>query len=58
MSIFLMVALDLEHPPAAATAFGLVMNGFSMKVVIAVLTSAIVLSIAHSILKKYLRDLV
>jgi len=58
VSIFLMVSLDMEHPPAAATALGLVINGYSTKVVLAVLTSAVILSIAHRTMRKYLRDLV
>jgi CBS-domain-containing membrane protein len=58
ISIFLMVSLDMEHPPAAATALGLVINGYSTKVVLAVLTSAVILSIAHRTMRKYLRDLV
>jgi CBS-domain-containing membrane protein len=58
LSIFFMVALDFEHPPASGTALGVVISGFSLKVMIAVLTSAIILSLAHHYLKKYLRDLV
>lgn len=58
LSIFLMVSLDMEHPPAAATAFGMAITGYSARVVIAVLTSAIILSIVHRFMRKYLRDLV
>ncbi|MDD5191038.1 MAG: HPP family protein [Dehalococcoidales bacterium] len=58
LSMLLMVSLDMEHPPASATALGLALNGYSTKVVMAVLTSAIVLSLAHRFFKKYLRDLV
>jgi len=32
-SIFIMVALNIEHPPASATALGIVMNDFSLKAV-------------------------
>jgi CBS-domain-containing membrane protein len=58
LSIFLMVALDFEHPPASGTALGVVISGFSLKVIIATLASAVVLSLAHHYLKKYLKDLV
>jgi CBS-domain-containing membrane protein len=58
LSIFLMVALDFEHPPASGTALGVAISGFSIKVMIAILTSAIILSLAHHYIKKYLRDLV
>jgi CBS-domain-containing membrane protein len=56
-SIFLMVALDAEHPPAGGTALGVAITGFSVNAMIAVLTSSIVLSLAHRFCKKYLREL-
>ena len=56
-TIFLMVALDVEHPPAGGTALGVAITGFSVSVMIAVLTSSIVLSLAHRFFKKYLKDL-
>jgi CBS-domain-containing membrane protein len=58
LSIFLMVVLDFEHPPASGTALGVAITGFSWEVMIAVITSAIILSLAHHYMKKYLRDLV
>lgn len=58
ISIFLMVALDMEHPPASGTALGVVITGFSVNVGLAVVTSSIILSLAHHFLKRYLRDLV
>jgi CBS-domain-containing membrane protein len=57
ISIFLMVALDVEHPPAAGTALGVAMTGFSLTVLIAVITSSILLSLAHKFLRRYLREL-
>ncbi len=57
LSAFLMVALDFEHPPASGTALGVAIVGFSPSVFIAVLTSSIILSTAHRLLRKYLRDL-
>jgi CBS-domain-containing membrane protein len=56
-TIFLMVALDMEHPPAGGTALGVAITGFSVSVMVAVLTSSILLSLAHRFCKKYLRDL-
>jgi CBS-domain-containing membrane protein len=58
LSIFLMVALDFEHPPASGTALGVAISGFSFKVILAILTSAVILSLAHHYMKKYLKDLV
>ncbi len=57
VSIFLMVALDFEHPPASGTALGVAMTGFSSSVFVAVITSSIILSLAHRLLRRYLRDL-
>ena len=56
-TVFLMVALDVEHPPAGGTALGVAITGFSVSVMVAVLTSSIVLSLAHRFFKKYLKDL-
>ena len=56
-TIFLMVALDVEHPPAGGTALGMAITGFSLSVMVAVLTSSIVLSLAHRFSKKFLKDL-
>lgn len=57
LSICLMVALDFEHPPASGTALGVAITGFQPEVMIAVLTSSIVLSLAHHFCKRYLKDL-
>ena len=57
ISILLMVALDFEHPPAAGTALGISMTGFSPGVLVAVLTSSIVLALAHHFSKRFLKDL-
>jgi CBS-domain-containing membrane protein len=57
ISIFLMVTLDCEHPPASGTALGVAMTGFSSQVMIAVVTSSILLAVVHRFLGKYLREL-
>ena len=57
IAIFLMVALDAEHPPAGGTALGIAITGFSPNVAIAVLTSSILLSLAHHFFKRFLKDL-
>jgi CBS-domain-containing membrane protein len=58
VSICLMVALDFEHPPASGTALGVALTGFSVDIFIAILTSVIILSIAHHFAKRYIRNLV
>ena len=55
---FLMVALDVEHPPAAGTALAVVINEVSLDVFITIMISAAVLSLCHYHLRKYLKDLV
>ena len=57
ISIFLMVALDFEHPPASGTALGVAMTGFSLNVMLAVITSSVLLALAHIFLRRYLKDL-
>jgi CBS-domain-containing membrane protein len=58
LSIFIMVVIDTEHPPAAGTALGLATMGFSLGAAIAVVTSAVLLSLAHHFLKPFLKNLV
>ncbi len=58
ISIFIMVVIDMEHPPASGTALGVSMTGFSVQVLIAVLTSTIVLSLIHNRFRSKIRNLV
>ena len=57
LSFFVMVIADAEHPPASGTALGVAITGFSLDVMVAVITSAVVLSLAHHFLRPFLRDL-
>lgn len=57
ISIFLMVALDFEHPPASGTALGVAISGFSLSVMLAVVTSSLLLSLAHHFCRRFLKDL-
>ena len=57
LSIFLMTITDTEHPPAAATALGIVAHEWSYPIIIFVLVSAISLAVIRRLLKRYLRDL-
>jgi CBS-domain-containing membrane protein len=57
LAIFVMVVTDTEHPPAAATALGFAMNGFSLKTALAFMSSVIVLSVVRRYLRRHLRDL-
>ena len=57
-AIFLMVVTNTDHPPAAATALGVAIIGFSFSVLFSVLTSAIVLALIYKYFQLSLADLV
>ena len=56
--VFLMVALDVEHPPAAGTALAVVINEVSMNVFVTIMISALVLSQCRYYLRNQLKDLI
>jgi len=58
LAILLMVALDVEHPPAVGTALAVVINDVSFNVFITIMLSAVVLSQCRYYLRGYLKDLV
>ncbi|HEY68519.1 MAG TPA: HPP family protein [Thermoflexia bacterium] len=57
LATFVMVVIDTEHPPAAGTALGVAIKGFSPKVALAVVTSAVILSLVHHLFRPRLKDL-
>ncbi|MHC4644137.1 MAG: HPP family protein [Planctomycetota bacterium] len=58
IAMFLMAALDVEHPPAAGTALAVTINEVSCDVLVTVLASAVVLSQCRYYLRNLLKDLV
>ncbi len=58
ISIFIMVVIDMEHPPASGTALGMAVDGFSLNVAIAVCVSVLILAFIHHFFKPHLKDLV
>ena len=58
IAVFLMVALDVEHPPAAGTALAVVINEVSMNVFVTIMISALVLSQCRYYLRNQLKDLI
>lgn len=58
MSIFLMCITDTEHAPAAGTALGIVIDGFTWQAVVFVLSCVLALSLARWVLRAKLRNLV
>lgn len=57
MAIFVMVAIDTEHAPAAGTALGIAINGFSLHLLIVVMVPVVILAVVHVVFKNYLKDL-
>lgn len=57
ISMFVMVVFDLEHPPAAGTALGIAILGAGEGVILSVLIGAVLLALAHYLLRRWLRDL-
>tara|TARA_B100000886_G_scaffold142761_1_gene96962 strand:+ start:889 stop:1359 length:471 start_codon:yes stop_codon:yes gene_type:complete len=57
-TILLMVVLDFEHPPAAGTALGMTLVGYSSSAAIAIIISVFLLTIVAYLTKPYLEDLV
>ena len=57
IAIFLMVALDVEHSPAAGTALAVVINEVSINVFVTIMISAVVLSQCRYYLRNQLKDL-
>lgn len=56
-AIYFMTILNVEHPPAAAFALGLALEGTSIYTVAVVLSSAIVMMILKYVFRKWLIDL-
>ena len=58
LSFFLMVTLDLYHPPAAGTALGIAVADSYSKALVTVILAVVFLLVISRLLKKYLKDLV
>lgn len=58
IAIFVMVALDVEHPPAAGTALAVVINEVSPDVFITIMAGALILSQCRYYLRRHLKDLI
>ncbi|MDH4201754.1 MAG: HPP family protein [Phycisphaerae bacterium] len=57
LAMFIMVAFDTEHPPAAATALGAAIAGPGQRLIISVLFFSIVFTAIRLLTRKHLRDL-
>ena len=57
LSILFMVATNTEHPPAAGTALGLVIQGLGLQAIMFILVSAVLLSLIRLVLRPKLVNL-
>jgi CBS-domain-containing membrane protein len=57
LSMFLMVIFNVEHPPAAGTALGLVISPWTYQTILFILLYAILLSVVKVVFRKHLKDL-
>ncbi len=58
VSMFIMVVIDTEHPPAAGTALGIAITGFSLNIAAILILSALALSLIHHFFRRFLCDLI
>ena len=58
ITILIMVVMDVEHPPAAGTALGMTLVGYTNSSASAIIISVIFLAFIGYVAKPYLRDLV
>jgi len=58
IAVFIMVAFDFEHPPAAGTAIAVLINEVSWDVFVTIMISAVVLSQCRYYLRHYLKNLI
>ncbi|MBT3362918.1 MAG: HPP family protein [Chloroflexi bacterium] len=58
VAMLLMVVTDTEHPPACGIALGVAISGWSWWVGLTIVITAVILTIVHISLARYLKDLV
>ncbi len=58
IAFFLMVALDVEHPPAAGTALAVAIHQVSLDAFVTIMVSAVIVTQCRFYLREYLKDLV
>jgi len=58
LSIFIMAITNTEHPPAAGTALGIVVQGWSYSTILVIIITISLLSLTKYLLKPWLKDLV
>lgn len=56
-TIFLMVLMNFEHPPACGMALGVILNEFNLRVLLIVILGVVVLTALKTLMKPILRNL-
>ena len=57
LAMFIMVVIDTEHAPAAGTALGVAINGFSMNIALTVILFSVLMILICRLLRRHMRDL-
>lgn len=57
LSVLVMATTNTEHPPAAGTAFGIIVAGLSITFIAFILSAAVILSLVRAILRDRLQNL-
>jgi CBS-domain-containing membrane protein len=57
LSVLVMATTNTEHPPAAGTAFGIIVVGLSFTFIAFILSAAVILSIVRYLLRNRLQNL-
>ena len=57
VTMFFMAATDTEHAPAAGTALGMAVHGFSWGLATFVVSAVVAMAVIHRLLRPWLRDL-
>jgi hypothetical protein len=57
LSVLVMATTNTEHPPAAGTAFGIIVVGLSFTFIAFILSAAVILSIVRYVLRDRLQNL-
>lgn len=58
LSIFLMVIIDVEHPPASAVSLAMVINNWNVWTIVVTFLALIILTLSRRLFRKYLIELV
>ncbi|MCD4827874.1 MAG: HPP family protein [Candidatus Cloacimonetes bacterium] len=58
LTMFVMVVVDMEHPPACGTALGMAVYGWEWRALGTIAAAVVLLAVIHRVFKPYLRDLV